>query len=372
VRTEHVLHVADAADMAAVDDGAIDLVVTSPPYPMIEMWDELFADRDPAVRTVLDEGDGETAFELMHDQLDAVWDEVVRVLAPGGIACVNVGDATRSFDGSGFRQYPNHARVVGALRDRGLRALPDVLWRKPTNSLTKFMGSGMLPSNAYVTLEHEYVLVFRKGEARSFPPGDDERYESAYFWEERNRWFSDLWELNGTDQALDDRDDERPASAARDRSAAYPLELPLRLVRMYSTYGDRVLDPFAGTGTTTLAAMLAGRNSVGYELDADLVVALESRREGLPARSTARIRDRLDRHRAFVVDRDTDYRAVHYDVPVVTEQERRIRFYAVDEVRRVGEERDGNGNEAAEADGPAADHRYRVEYVPFEERADGA
>jgi DNA modification methylase len=391
VRTEHVLHVADATDMAAVGDGSVDLVVTSPPYPMIEMWDELFADRDPAVRAALEAGDGETAFELMHEGLDAVWDEVVRVLAPGGVACVNVGDATRSLDGSGFRQYPNHARVVEALRDRGLRALPDVLWRKPTNSLTKFMGSGMLPSNAYVTLEHEYVLVFRKGGPRSFPPGDDERYESAYFWEERNRWFSDLWELGGTDQRLDGGDEageregecddegesERPA--ARERSAAYPLELPLRLVRMYSTYEDRVLDPFAGTGTTTLAAMLAGRNSVGYELDADLVAAFDDRREGLSARSTARIRDRLDRHRTSLADRDTDYEAVHYDVPVVTEQERRIRFYAVESVERVDAGGDGGGaegverSEGAEADdergedGTATDRRYHVGYVPFEE-----
>ena len=159
MRTDHAIAVGDAAE-TEWDDGSIELVVTSPPYPMIEMWDDLFSARDSAVADALAAGDGEAAFELMHAQLDAVWDEVVRLLAPGGLVCVNVGDATRSLADE-YRRYANHARVIEALRTRGLTPLPDVLWRKPTNRLTKFMGSGMLPPNAYVTLEHEYVLVFR-------------------------------------------------------------------------------------------------------------------------------------------------------------------------------------------------------------------
>uniref|UniRef100_UPI0026357990 DNA-methyltransferase n=1 Tax=Haloplanus sp. TaxID=1961696 RepID=UPI0026357990 len=234
MRTSHALYPADAADMDAVPDESVHLVVTSPPYPMIDLWDDLFSARDPGVRAALDAGDGDAAFELMHAQLDDVWSEVDRVLAPGGIVCVNVGDATRSVDGR-FQQYPNHARIVDALRTRGLTPLPDVLWRKPTNSLTKFMGSGTLPPNAYVTLEHEYILLFRKGDTRSFPPGDDRRYESAFFWEERNRWFSDLWEIRGEKQGLDDHEERR------DRSAAFPLDLPLRLIHMFSVRGDRVL-----------------------------------------------------------------------------------------------------------------------------------
>ena len=332
MRTEHVLHVGDAGDMSAVADGSTHLVVTSPPYPMIDLLDDLFAARDPDVRAALDAGDGDAAFDLMHAQLDAVWDEVIRVLAPGGVACVNVGDATRSV-GDEFQQYPNHARIVDALRSRGLTPLPDVLWRKPTNSHTKFMGSGTLPPNAYVTLEHEYVLLFRKGGPRSLPPGDDRRYESAYFWEERNRWFSDLWEFRGEEQALETGD-------RRDRSAAFPLEVPLRLIRMFSVRGDRVLDPFAGTGTTALAAMHAARNSVGYELDGDLFAALDDRLDDLPACSERRVADRLDRHRAAMVDRDGGYEADHFDFRVVTKRERRIRPYVVGS---VAERSDGRG-----------------------------
>ena len=335
MRTEHVLRVGDAAE-TSWDDGSVDLVVTSPPYPMIELWDDMFSDRDREVAEALAVGDGDAAFELMHEQLDAVWDEVVRLLAPGAIVCVNVGDATRSIGGE-FRRFPNHARVIDALCDRGLTPLPDILWRKPTNRLTKFMGSGMLPPNAYVTLEHEYILVFRNGSTRSFDSGDPDRYESAFFWEERNEWFSDLWDLSGEEQAL--------AGEGRDRSAAFPPELPLRLIRMFSAYGDTVLDPFAGTGTTTLAAMIAARHSRGCELDVDLVDGFADRLADLPERSRRRCRERLDRHRSFVRDRDEDpgYDAVHYDFPVVTKQERHIRLYAaesVDERRATGADRE--------------------------------
>jgi site-specific DNA-methyltransferase (adenine-specific) len=340
MRTEHVLRIGDSAT-ATVED-SVDLVVTSPPYPMIEMWDEQFAARSPEVRAALDEGRGDDAFEAMHALLDEVWDEVARLLAPGGIACVNVGDATRSIGGA-FQCFPNHARVTRALRERGLTPLPGVLWRKPTNRLTKFMGSGTLPTNAYVTLEHEHVLVFRKGPPREFPPGDERRYESAFFWEERNRWFSDLWELSGAAQTRE--------GDGRDRAGAFPLELPLRLIRMYSTYGDRVYDPFVGTGTTTVAAMLAGRDSIGTEIDPDLLSGFGERVADLPARSRARVEDRLDRHRAFVREHAerAGYEAAHYDFPVVTKQERDVRLYAVTGVER----RDA-----------ADERRYDVSYDP--------
>ena len=330
METTHRVVTGDARDLALPDD-SVDLVVTSPPYPMIEMWDDIFAALDPAVGDALESGDGDRAFELMHDVLDSVWAEVVRVLRPGGIACINVGDATRSI-GDGFRSFSNHAEITSRFRAHGLRALPDILWRKPSNRATKFMGSGMLPPNAYPTLEHEHLLLFRNGQRREFPPGDDDRYESAYFWEERNEWFSDLWELAGETQAVDE--------GLRERSGAFPLELPYRIVSMFSTYGDTVLDPFLGTGTTTMAALVAGRNSVGYDRDDDLLSALDERVESAPDRSQEIARERLADHREWVAQRRADgkepgYEAEHYDTAVNTKQERRIRFYAVDEVERT-------------------------------------
>ncbi|WP_458185156.1 DNA-methyltransferase [Haladaptatus sp. NG-WS-4] len=330
METEHEINVGDARTSSLPDD-SIDLVVTSPPYPMIEMWDDLFARSNPDIESALARGDGDAAFESMHEELAPVWKEIARVLKPGGIAVVNVGDATRKVDGT-FQLFPNHARVVEELRNCGLCSLPDILWRKPSNRLTKFMGSGMLPPNAYAALEHEYLLVFRNGDPRELEPGSNRRYESAYFWEERNDWFSDLWEeVRGEIQELDHGD-------LRERSAAFPFELPYRLISMFSVYGDTVLDPFWGTGTTSLAAMVAGRNSVGYELEAEFTTVFEERIESVPELSRDVVGKRLDDHREFVHEHDgaLAYDANHYEFPVKTAQERDIRFYEVVDVSRDG------------------------------------
>jgi DNA modification methylase len=332
VETTHEIRVGDARELD-LTPGSVELVVTSPPYPMVEMWDDAFAAQSPAAAEALDAGDGEAAFEAMHALLDDVWDRVADALRPGGVAAVNVGDATRRVDGE-FRLYPNHARIVEALSAAGLTQLPGIIWRKPTNSTAKFMGSGTLPTNAYATLEHEHVLLFRKGDTRSFPPNDADRYASAFFWEERNEWFSDCWEVRGTSQALS------PDDGRRERSGAFPLEIPLRLVRMYSVRGDTVLDPFVGTGTTSLAALLAGRSSVGVERDPELASAFGERAAGTPAHADRMAERRLRRHREFVADNPetVNYEADHYDTRVVTKAEREIRLSTVTDVERVGDD----------------------------------
>ena len=173
MRTEHRLQVGDARRMAALPADSVDLVVTSPPYPMIAMWDDLFGDQNPQIADDLAQGRGARAFEGMHRLLDPVWREVWRVLKAGGLACINVGDATRTL-GDDFALYPNHARILQCLSEIGFTILPDILWRKPTNAPNKFMGSGMLPAGAYVTYEHEYILVLRKGRRREFSSSPNE------------------------------------------------------------------------------------------------------------------------------------------------------------------------------------------------------
>ena len=350
METTHRVHAADARDLTLPDE-SVALAVTSPPYPMVELWDDLFAALSADAADALAAGDGEAAFAAMHAVLDEVWAELARVLRPGGIACINVGDATRTLER--FRVYPNHSRILDTFVELGFDPLPGVLWRKPANSAAKFMGSGMVPSNAYVTLEHEHILVLRKGARRSFPAGDDRRYESAYFWEERNRWFSDVWtDIRGRLQDL-------PDDGRRDRAAAFPFAVPYRLINMFSVYGDRVLDPFWGTGTTTLAAMVAGRDSVGYELDEAFLDAFEARAGDLPGLSRRVVDRRLDAHREFVADRrdageTLGYEAEHYDFPVRTKQERQIRLRTAETVERVGAPGDIKGSDA--------DLAYRVQY----------
>jgi DNA modification methylase len=288
---------------------------------MIEMWDEVFAGQNPAIGESLQEDDGWAAFRLMHEVLDGVWREVQRVLVDGGIACINIGDATRTIGGS-FALYPNHARILTAFLDLGFTPLPAILWRKQTNAPNKFMGSGMLPPGAYVTLEHEYVLVLRKGDKRPFKSesAKTNRRRSSFFWEERNNWFSDVWfDLKGTTQSLFDKE-------TRSRSGAFPFELPYRLISMFSVKGDTVLDPFLGLGTTLFASMATGRNSVGYEIDANLSPIIADQIGSVVPLANNRINERLSEHAAFVRNRHETkgtfgYRNDHYGFPVVTRQE---------------------------------------------------
>src|SRR5262245_32412182 len=136
--TSHRIVIGDAREMPGVAEGSIDLIVTSPPYPMIEMWDGAFGGLNPEIRKALRAVDGSRAFELMHRELDRVWKQCFRVLRSGGLACINIGDATRTLGGQ-FQLYSNHARILTAMMEIGFTPLPDILWRKPTNAPNKFM-----------------------------------------------------------------------------------------------------------------------------------------------------------------------------------------------------------------------------------------
>jgi DNA modification methylase len=325
MQTNHQLIIDDARQMSAVKDESIHLVVTSPPYPMIQMWDRLFCRLDPKVGNALHHNRGMEAFELMHTALDPVWRELYRVLHPGGIACINIGDAVRTV-GNNFSLYPNHARILSYLLSIGFQALPLIIWRKPTNAPTKFMGSGMLPPGAYITLEHEYILILRKGSKRIFNKKTvKNRRQSTYFWEERNEWFSDVWmDLVGVNQNM-------AGKRVRQRSAAYPFELPFRLINMFSVLEDTVLDPFTGMGTTMMAAMVCGRNFFGYELEPSLLKEMMDNLPGVFSKGCERLSDRLQRHRDFV-DRKTAaghaFKHVNrfYRFPVMTRQETELIF----------------------------------------------
>lgn len=327
--TQHTIYTQSSRSMQPLADESVDLVITSPPYPMIEMWDQLFARDNPEITSALERGDGRTAFELMHRELDSVWEETWRILRPGAFLCINIGDATRTVQGT-FRLYSNHARIISRCESIGFQSLPLILWRKQTNAPNKFMGSGMLPSGAYVTLEHEYVMLFRKGSKRVFAPAESRRRRrSAFFWEERNTWFSDLWDLKGTRQQL-------PSNEARTRSAAYPLELAHRLVCMYSMQEDLVVDPFAGTGTTTAACILNGRNSAGFEIHHELAPIIRANVEAISRTANTLVAGRLEDHAEFV-RAHTERRGTPpghqnstYGFPVVTSQEVELQLPALE------------------------------------------
>lgn len=334
--TTHKIVISAAQTMHQIKDNSIELVVTSPPYPMIEMWDEIMSEQNSEIKKALGKCNGSLAFELMHVELDKIWAEVERVLIPGGFVCINIGDATRTINGE-FALYPNHSRIISAFLKLGLSNLPNIIWHKQTNAPNKFMGSGMLPSGAYVTLEHEWILIFRKGGKRQFKSDDEKlrRKESSFFWEERNVWFSDLWDLKGAKQKIDN-------SETRKRSAAYPFELPFRLINMYSLKGDTVLDPFLGTGTTTIAAIATQRNSIGVEIDSMFLDIIQENIETTPIDFyNSSIKKRIENHKKFLIDRNLDpskddikYFNEHLNMQIMTNQETEIKLSYVENVQK--------------------------------------
>ncbi len=205
--------------MSELPDGSVQLVVTSPPYPMIEMWDGLF-------EKLLHLPKGSfakrpDAFDISHKFLGKIWVECYRVLEKGGFLCVNIGDATRTIKSDLF-----------------------------------------YPPNAYVTLDCEYILLLRKGSKRAVRPGDSLRYASQYSKKERDVWFSQIWDFRGTAQ-------DQPGTAP------FPDELPYRLIRMFSSLGETVLDPFLGTGRTARIARALGRKGIGYEFNKSLKAVID-------------------------------------------------------------------------------------------------
>lgn len=337
MKTQHRIIFKDARKMGDLASESVELAVTSPPYPMIEMWDTVFASQNPAIADHLLAGRGLEAFDSMHELLDEVWRELYRILKPGCIACINIGDAVRTLNDR-FQLYSNHARILNALQKTGFSALPEILWRKQINAPNKFMGSGMLPPGAYVTLEHEHILIVRKGNKRKFDSEPDRmrRRQSAFFWEERNVWFSDVWmDLKGAVQKLNGHE-------ARRRSGAFPFELPYRLINMFSVCQDTVIDPFLGTGVAMLAAAAAGRNSIGFEIDSSFDSRISDQLIRGVDLAQQRLRGRIRSHLDFVENRiqndqgEMKHLSRNYRFPVMTRQEVDLRFYPLTSIAPAG------------------------------------
>lgn len=334
MKTNHRIFFQNSKRIPQLQDESIDLVVTSPIYPMVKMWDDNFCLQNPQIQKALNEEKGEEAFELMHKELDEVWNEVYRVLRKGGIACINIGDATRSI-GENFGLFPSHSRIITHCVNIGLSCLPHIIWNKQTNAPNKFMGSGMLPPGGYITLEHEYILIFRKGSKRAFKTTKEknERFLSPYFWEERNLWFSNIWDLRGVHQSLKN-------GKVRDRSAAFPFELAYRLINMFSLKGDTILDPYLGTGTTTLAAMASARNSIGVEIEENFREIIQQGIDEIIDFANQYNDDRIKQHVDYMENYiekcgKTKYINKNYGFPVVTKQELELKLDFLKNVKQL-------------------------------------
>jgi site-specific DNA-methyltransferase (adenine-specific) len=238
---------------------SIHLSVTSPPYWTLKKYN----DHPDQLGDWAD-------YESFLDELDKVWSHVFRALVPGGRLVVVVGDVclSRRKNHGRHQVVPLHADIAVHARRLGFDYLTPIYWQKIANASYEvergggFLGKPFEP-NAVIKNDTEYILFFRKpGGYRK--PTDDQRLRSKMTKAEHSRWFRSIW----TDV---------PGASTRVHPAPYPLELANRLVRMFSFVDDTVLDPFVGSGTTMVAAMRAGRNSIGVEIDPSYLVQAEIR-----------------------------------------------------------------------------------------------
>ncbi len=245
-KTEHRLVCGDARDLSFLADASVHLVATSPPYWTLKQYQP-----HPGQMGLIED------YDQFIEELNKVWRHCYRVLVPGGrLVCV-VGDVCLSRREHGRHLVmPLHADITVACRKIGFDNLNPILWLKISNAAfeanrcSKFLGKPYQP-NAIIKNDMEFILMQRKpGGYRQ--PTKEQRELSQIPKAEFREWFQQTWKLRG--------------ASTREHPAPYPLELASRLVRMFSFVGDIVLDPFAGSGTTLLAAAKANRNSIGIEI----------------------------------------------------------------------------------------------------------
>jgi len=245
--TTHRLVNGDARDLSFIPDDSVHLVVTSPPYWNLKRYNE-------NARQLGHISD----YEAFLAELQKVWLHVFRILVPGGrLVCV-VGDVCVARKRFGRHLvFPLHADICVLCRRIGFDNLNPIIWHKIANasyevsSGSKFLGKPYEP-NAIIKNDIEFILMQRKpGGYRK--PTARQREESRISKGDFDRWFRQIWSITG--------------ASTRHHPAPFPLELASRLVRMFSFTGDTVLDPFLGTGTTMVAALRSGRNSIGVDID---------------------------------------------------------------------------------------------------------
>ena len=247
-KSSHRLFQGDARSFPQIPDESVHLVVTSPPYWNLKRYNP---HRDQLGH--IDE------YEAFLQEINKVWKEAYRVLVPGGrLVCV-VGDVCLSRKQNGRHVVvPLHADICVACRKIGFDNLNPIIWHKISNAKyevqgsSKFLGKPYEP-NAVIKNDIEFILMERKpGGYRS--PSLATRILSVVPAERHKVWFQQIW--TGVTGA-----------STKNHPAPYPTELAERLIRMFSFVGDTVLDPFLGTGTTSVAAAKWGRNSIGVEVD---------------------------------------------------------------------------------------------------------
>ncbi len=245
MKTNHKIIVGDSRNMAELQDNSVHLVITSPPYWQLKDYG------------TSDQIGFNDSYEEYINNLNLVWRESFRVLNDGCRLCINIGDQfARSVYYGRYKIIPIRTEIIKFCETIGFDYMGAIIWQKATTMNTTggatIMGSFPYPRNGIIKLDYEFILIFKKlGDSPVVSREIKEKSKMSK--EEWNQYFNGHWNFNGAKQI--------------EHLAMFPEELPKRLIKMFSFVGDTVLDPFVGSGTTSLAAKNLNRNSVGFEIN---------------------------------------------------------------------------------------------------------
>lgn len=253
--TYHKIINGDSRQMNELKDESIHLVVTSPPYWQL---------KDYGTENQIGFHDD---YETYINHLNLTWKECFRVLHKGCRLCINIGDQfARSVYYGRYKIIPIHSEIIKFCEMIGFDFMGSIIWQKTTTMNTtggaSIMGSFPHPRNGIVKLDFEYILLFKK-QGNAPKPTTEQKEHSAMTTEEWNTYFNGHWYISGVRQD--------------NHLAMFPEELPKRLIKMFSFPGENVLDPFLGSGTTSLVAKSLGRNSCGYEINPEFIPIIKQK-----------------------------------------------------------------------------------------------
>ncbi len=255
LQTTHTIVNGDSRDMSTLPDKSVNLIVTSPPYWQL---------KDYGTDVQIGYHD---SYENYINNLNLVWSECYRALHDGCRLCVNIGDQfARTVYYGRYKVIPIREEIIKFCENVGFDYMGAVIWQKVTTSNTTGggvqMGSYPYPRNGILKIDYEFILIFKKlGNAPK--PTKEQKELSKMTNEEWNTFFAGHWNFAGARQD--------------NHIAMFPEELPKRLIKMFSFVGETILDPFAGSGTTLLAAKNLDRNSIGYEINSQYIPVIKDK-----------------------------------------------------------------------------------------------